>query len=172
MIDKPTPIVSPPFAIDSALFREAMSRIAAATHLVTTDGAAGKAGLTATAFAPVSDAPPSLLVCLNRESRTAAMIRENGVFAVNTLAAGHQEIANVFAGRTHLHGLRRFDHGKWEAGALGLPVLSDALISFAMRVSGISSIGTHEVVIGAVVDIRLDRAHAGLVYARRAFHAV
>lgn len=156
----------------SLRFREAMSRIAAATHLVTTNGAGGKAGLTATAVAPVSDAPASLLVCLNRESRTAAMIRENGIFAVNTLAAGHQELANVFAGRTHLHGLRRFDHGKWEAGARGLPVLSDALVSFSLAVASFTRVGTHDVVIGEVLEIRSAPSHAGLVYARRAFHAV
>lgn len=159
-------------ALSKTAFRDAMARISGAVHLVTTDGAAGRAGLTATAFAPVTNAPPYLLVCLNRESRTAALIRENGVFAVNTLAAGQQELADVFAGRTNLHGAARFDHGLWRAGALGVPVLADALVSFVLRTHSIQSLGTHEVVIGALVDIAAGAAHAGLVYTRRAYHAL
>lgn len=154
------------------LFRDAMSRIAGAVHLIATDGPAGKAGLTATAFAPVSDAPPSLLVCLNRESRTAMMIRQNGVFSISTLAAGQQDLANVFSGRTHVHGERRFDHGKWDLGPLGVPVLADALVGFILKVNAIHAVASHDVVIGDLQEIALGSEHAGLVYTRRAFHAV
>jgi len=167
-IDQPASDTAP----SKAAFRDAMARIGAAVHLVTTDGPAGRAGLTATAFAPVTDEPPHLLVCLNRESRTAALIRENGVFAINTLAAGQQELADVFAGRTHLHGAARFSHGLWREGALGVPVLADALASFVLRTRSIETLGTHQVVIGALTGITTGEAHAGLVYTRRAYHAL
>ena len=45
-----------------ALFRDGMSRIAATVHLITTDGPAGRAGLTATAVTSLSADPPMLLV--------------------------------------------------------------------------------------------------------------
>jgi len=149
-----------------------MSRVAGAVHLIATDGAAGKAGLTATAVASVSAEPPTLLVCLNATSRTAAILRENGRFAVNTLAAGHQELANVFAGRTPAKGLARFEHGKWQVGPDGQPVLADALLAFSCDVKEIKPVATHLIVIGAISHIALGQAHAGLVYTRRAFHAV
>ena len=63
-------------------------------------GPGGKAGATATAVCSVSDAPPTLLVCLNRRSQTNPAVVENGVFCVNTLGAGEAEIADIFAGRT------------------------------------------------------------------------
>lgn len=153
-------------------FRDAMSRVAGAVHLIATDGPGGKGGLTATAVTSVSDAPPTLLVCLNKSSRTAAIVRENGAFSVNTLGAGQQELANVFAGRTPARGERRFEHGKWLADVLGQPCLADALVGFSCRVEEIKPVASHLVVIGAICDIRFGTAHAGLVYTRRAFHAV
>src|SRR4051812_48085268 len=74
--------------IDALRSREAMSRAAASVHIVTTDGPAGRAGFTATAVAPVTDDPASLLVCVNAGGRSAQMLVRNGVFCVNTLAAG------------------------------------------------------------------------------------
>lgn len=158
--------------IRAANFREAMSRVAGAVHLVATDGKGGKAGLTATAVASVSADPPTLLVCLNATSRTAAALRENGYFSVNTLGAGQQEMANVFAGRTPAKGEARFEHGKWETGTANQPVLADALVSFTARVVEIKPVATHLIVIGEVMTIGLGQAHAGLVYTRRAYHAV
>ena len=49
-------------------FRDAMARLGAAVNIITTDGAAGRGGITATAVCSVTDDPPTLLVCLNRTS--------------------------------------------------------------------------------------------------------
>ena len=76
---------------DPATFREAMSRLGAAVHIVTTAGKAGRAGFTATAVASVSDTPPTVLVCLNRKSQITPVMRENRVFCVNTLASSEEE---------------------------------------------------------------------------------
>ena len=47
----PGPVTS----VEPLVFREAMSRLGAAVHVVTTAGAAGKSGFTATAVCSVSD---------------------------------------------------------------------------------------------------------------------
>ena len=101
--------------VDPALFREAMARLGAAVHVVTTAGPAGRTGFTATAVCSVSDQPPTLLVCLNRRSQITPVLRENGVFCVNTLGADAEEIADVFAGRSAAFmedrfTVRRLDH--------------------------------------------------------------
>ena len=72
----PDPIAS----IEPAAFREAMSRLGAAVHVVTTAGPAGKSGFTATAVCSVSDQSAMLLVCLNRRSNSAPLLSQNGVF--------------------------------------------------------------------------------------------
>src|SRR5438045_4794348 len=98
---------------DPVLFREAMSRLGAAVHVIATAGPGGKIGTTATAVCSVSDAPPTLLVCLSRRSRTNPIVVENGVFCVNTLGATGADIADIFAGRTRLQGSERFATGDW-----------------------------------------------------------
>lgn len=155
-----------------ALFREAMSRVAGAVHLITTDGPAGRGGLTATAVTSVSDTPPTVLVCLNRSSRTAPILRKNMAFAVSTLAAGQQDLADIFAGRTAAAGEARFTHGAWRRGAAGQPVLDDALMHFEARVLDVRPVASHYVVLGEVVGIGLGPDHRGLVYRHRAYHAV
>lgn len=161
-----------PVAIAAPLFREAMSRVAGAVHLVATDGPAGKAGLTATAMTSVSDDPPTLLVCLNKASRTALMLRENGAFSVNTLGESHRGLADIFAGRTDLHGEARFEHGAWRQGLLGQPILADALAAFTVRVEDIHPVASHLVVIGRILAIAIGPDQSGLVYARRRYASV
>jgi flavin reductase len=82
----PEPVVTVP----AAVFRDAMSRLGAAVHVVTSDGPAGKIGFTATAVVSVSDQPPTLLVCLNRRSASAPVLSTNRVFCVNTLRADEE----------------------------------------------------------------------------------
>ena len=52
--------------VDSVAFREAMSRFAGAVHVVTTDGAHGRRGVTVSAACSVSDNPATLLVSVGR----------------------------------------------------------------------------------------------------------
>ena len=89
-----------------------MSRLGAAVHVITTDGPSGKTGFTATAVCSVSDAPPTLLVCLNRAATSMPILRGNGVFCVNTLRAGDEILADIFAGRTKVAREARFDTGR------------------------------------------------------------
>src|ERR1700728_327934 len=103
----PAPLVS----VEPQAFREAMSRLGAAVHIVTTAGIGGKTGFTATAVCSVSDTPPTLLVCLNRKSQGGPILRENKVFCVNTLGADCEAIADVFAGRTGAVMAERFATG-------------------------------------------------------------
>ena len=81
-------------------YRDAMSRFAGAVHVVSTDGSAGRRGTTVIAACSVSDEPPTVLVCLNRGNEANDLYVKNGVFALNTLAAGQQDLANAFSGLT------------------------------------------------------------------------
>jgi flavin reductase (DIM6/NTAB) family NADH-FMN oxidoreductase RutF len=152
-------------------FREAMSRVAGAVNIVATDGKAGQGGLTATAVTSVSDAPPSLLVCLNATSRTAKMLIENGVFSVNTLAAEHIEIARHFS-RAGLSMAERFALGLWETGAAGVPLLTGALATFELKVIDLKQVGGHYIVVGAVLSARAGADAEPLLYHRRSYRVL
>lgn len=158
--------------IEPVLFREAMSRLGAAVHVITSAGPAGKAGTTATAVCSVSDAPPTLLVCLNRRSNTNPIVLQNGVFCVNTLGHGGAELANLFAGRTGVKGADRFACGEWTVLATGSPVLASAVVAFDCRIVEVRLVGSHNVVFGAVERVRIGPDGPALVYHDRAYKRV
>jgi len=163
----PGPITS----VEPLVFREAMSRLGAAVHLVTTAGLAGKSGFTATAVCPVSDAPAMLLVCLNRRSVSAPLLAQNGVFCVNTLGAAEEKLADLFAGRS---GQRheRFSAGEWITLKTGAPVLASAVVSFDCRTIETKAMASHNVVFGAVEAVRMGQSGPALVYHERGYKQV
>jgi flavin reductase (DIM6/NTAB) family NADH-FMN oxidoreductase RutF len=158
--------------IDAALFREGMSRVAEAVHVVTTDGPSGRAGFTATAVTPVTDSPASLLVCVNTAARSAQSLMANGVFCVNALSAADIAIADAFAGRSGLQGRERFTIGQWDTLTTGAPLLQSSLVSFDCRLSDARVVATHHVIIGEIVGIRLGHGGSALVYQGRAYHGL
>jgi len=165
MRDPPSPDVS------GASFREAMSRVAEQVHVIATDGPAGRAGATATAVASVSDAPPTLLVCLNGASATLAKIRANGRFSVNALPASARDIAGIFAGQGGLEGADRFREADGWRPLEGSPVLGGALAAFACRVAEARAVGSHVVVFGLVLAVATGGEDRPLLYHRRSYGA-
>ncbi|HBT57810.1 MAG TPA: FMN reductase, partial [Pseudomonas sp.] len=85
-----------PAPVTKDAFRNAMSVLASAVNVVTTDGPAGRAGFTATAVCSVSDEPPSLLVCLNRSASVYDIFQTNDHLCVNTLTCDQQALSNLF----------------------------------------------------------------------------
>ena len=164
----PSPIVS----VEPPVFREAMSRLGAAVHVVTTAGPAGKSGFTATAVSSVTDQPAMLLVCLNRRSMSAPIVAQNGVFCVNTLRAGEEHLADLFAGRRGVTQAERFAHGEWTTLKTGAPALASAVVAFDCRIVETKIVASHNVIFGAVEAVRLGAAGAALVYHDRAYKPV
>ena len=158
--------------VEQKAFREAMSRLGAAMHVITTDGRSGKTGFTATAVCSVSDAPPTLLVCLNRGATSMPILRGNGVFCVNTLRAGDEIVADTFAGRTKVAREARFETGEWSPLATGSPVLMSAVIACDCRVIEIKSVASHDIYFGMVEAIHQGAPGPALVYHDRLYKQV
>lgn len=161
-----------PDAVSGPDYRDAMSRIAGAVHVIATDGSAGRGGATMTAVTSVTDAPPTLLVCLNRSGRLNALIRENGVFSVNTLVAGDETLAGVFAGVGGIDHAERFATGTWTTGANGAPVLAGARAVFECRVSAAEDVGSHTVFFGLVTGVVAGASEPALLYLDRAYRSL
>jgi flavin reductase (DIM6/NTAB) family NADH-FMN oxidoreductase RutF/DNA-binding transcriptional LysR family regulator len=148
-----------------------MSRAACTVSVVTTDGAAGRAGVTVSAMASVSadGGAPSLLVCVNHQSVAARMILENGVFCVNVLRDDQAIISDRFAGRVRTSSGDKFDGVGWRTLNSGSPVLDGALVAFDCRLRQHLQHGTHGIFIGELVDIFLNESSSPLIYANRAY---
>ena len=158
--------------VDRQSFRNAMARLGAAVNVVTTTGEAGPCGLTASAVCSVTDDPPTLLLCINRDSELNEIFRTSGVLCVNTLAASQEELSPLFAGFTGVKQANRFEPGRWTTLVTGAPVLSDAVVSFDCRIAQSTEVGTHTVFFCEVDAIQTGGAHEGLIYFGRSYHRI
>jgi len=155
--------------VDQMRFREAMSRLAAAVNIVTTDGAAGRHGFTASAVCSVTADPPTLLVCMNRSLRAYESFAQNGVLAVNVLPGSDQDLSALFAGGAR-EMVERFASGKWRTLSTGSPILESAAVSFDCRISEMKDVGSHAVLFCEVLDAAWSTVPEALVYFRRGYH--
>jgi flavin reductase (DIM6/NTAB) family NADH-FMN oxidoreductase RutF len=152
-------------------FLSGMSHAACTVNVVTTDGIAGRHGVTVSAMVSVSaDTPqPTLLVCIHHKSAVAGAVLENGVFCVSVLRDDQAHISDHFAGRSGARGAERFNCTDWVAQVTGAPRVRDALVAFDCRVTASERVGSHFVVFGSVQDIYIAGGGAPLIYADRAY---
>ena len=148
-----------------------MSHAACTVNVVTTDGAAGRHGVTVSAMVSVSaDTPhPILLVCIHHLSPVAAALLQNGVFCVNVLRDDQSHISEHFAGRSAIRGAAKFDCTQWTTQVTGAPRVVDSYVAFDCRVTASERVGSHVVVFGSVQDIFVTGGGAPLIYADRAY---
>jgi flavin reductase len=156
--------------IEATDFRNAMSSLTSAVSVVTTAGMSDRHGFTASAVCSVTDTPPTLLVCMNKASRSHTHFVENKILTVNVLGAQHEHISNVFASK--LSSEERFQHGVWTELETGAPVLEDALVNFDCEIDEIQEVGTHTIFICRIVAIQQSEQDQSLVYFNRAYHQV
>lgn len=152
-------------------FLQGMSHAAATVNIVTTDGVAGRGGVTVSAMTSVSadTSRPTLLVCVHRDAGAAPLIRENGVFCVNLLRDDQSFISDTFAGRFREQFTEKFDCAEWAPMQSGAPRVVDPLVAFDCRVVSQELIGTHYVFVGEVGDIFTADRGTPLIYANRAY---
>lgn len=158
-------------AIDSQDYRAAMRQFPAAVHVATTDGKAGKRGITVSAATSVSDRPATLLICVNRDHAPNQMFKANGCFALNTLAMDQIEIARAFANGALTSELR-FQNGVWQALNTGAPCLQGASAVFDCEIIESTDMATHTVLYGLVKALRIDETKSTLLYANRQYRGL
>lgn len=158
--------------MDRQSFRDAMARLGAAVSVVTTMGPKGPSGLTASAVCSVTDDPPTLLLCINRDSDMNETFKANGVLCVNTLAASQEALSPLFAGFTQVPQPERFRVLDWSTLTTGAPVLDGAVVAFDCRITQSTEVGTHTVFFCQVEAIQFGAANEGLIYFGRSYHRI
>lgn len=151
-------------------YRDAMARLGAAVSIVTTDGPAGRAGFTASAVCSVTDDPPTLLVCMNRESSAYASVAGNKLVCVNVLSAQQERLSQLFGGK--VPAAERFAAAAWSTLETGAPVLADCAVAFDCQVADVTTVGTHDVLFCRVVALQSSGLTENLIYLGRAYHSV
>ena len=160
--------------IEATDFRDAMSLLTTAVHVIATQRDSGCHGFTASAVCSVTDTPPTLLVCMNQAARSHAHFVDNKILSVNVLGAQHEQLSNAFASK--LSSEERFAQGSWTTLATGAPILEDALVSFDCEIEDIQQVGTHSIFMCRVVAINQSEQQSeqqdSLVYFNRSYHQV
>lgn len=132
-------------------FVDAMSATVTGVNVVTTDGPAGRFGLTVSAMSSVSADPPMVLACINRRSPACGALRVNGTFCLNVLSAQQRHLANTFAGRPARGKPYDFDDAMWTKGSTGAPCLINAVSTFECVLDTALDAGSHTIFIGRVL---------------------
>lgn len=170
-MDEFTPHAFPTVPVDAETLRHAMRKWATGVAVVTSMDEGTPHGMTASSFTSVSLTPPQVLISLALATRTYQLVRSSRVFGVSLLAAGQEEISDLFAGRLadgeeRLSGLDTFTL------VTGSPLLRDAIAHFDCRVIATFTSGTHTIFIGEVLAAGSDETGEPLVYYDRAYRSL
>lgn len=119
--------------------------------------------MTVSSVTSVSDNPPSLLVCINRQIlRHEELLPSGSHFAVNLLDQDQTDVSNLCAGR--LQDQDRLSLGQWQKD--NWLVLTDSQASFCCTTDQVMNYGTHVILIGRIQQVMIHRDQvAPLLYA-------
>lgn len=155
-------------AITRQEFFEIMASFPSGVAIVTTTGADGlPRGLTTTAVSSVSADPPTILVCVDLNSRTLAALRARRTFVVNFVRQGCSQLCMLFASKAD----DKFAHVSWRPTPSGLPLLDEDAIAWA-ECSTVHDleVGDHVILVARVEAGGVaDDAESPLMYYRRSW---
>lgn len=155
--------------VSATEMRDALSKAITPVTVLATDGPSGRAGVTCSAVCSVCDTPPTILVCVNRNSFTNGVIKANGILTVNWLSADQSELSQLFAGVGGLSMPERFARSQWGTLASGAPYCKEAMMTLDCRVADAIEVGTHSLIFARVIaTIKADERHP-LAYYQRAY---
>lgn len=154
-------------AIDDSAFRSIMRTMVNGVTVITTSHDGHIHGMTATAFSSVSAEPPTVLIVLNRSTRTHPLVSASRHFVVNLLAQDQVDIGNRFAGKLD----DQFEGVPHALNAEGIPLIEGVVATLECETVNELSVGTHTIFIGRV--LRGSRSQTmPLVYHDGSFKAV
>ncbi|MFB9948677.1 flavin reductase family protein [Rhizobium puerariae] len=155
----------PAFAsVDAVRFRAIMRNPVSSVAIVATGECGNRAGCTVTAVCSLSDSPPSLLVCLNRQSTARQAVIDNRRFTVNYLDESQQGDADLLAGRLGMQGEGKFSPERWETGPNGLPCLRGALAVLVCELADVTEFGSHSIFYGEIREAMVHDQARPLLY--------
>lgn len=124
-----------------------MRAVASSVSVVTTFHHGRPHGMTATAFSSVSADPPSVLIVLNKGTRSHPLISASRHFVVNVLREDQSDLGTHFSGKVE----DQFAGIGYQTGQLGAPVLDSVVSYFECETVDEFDAGSHTIFVGRVV---------------------
>ena len=133
--------------IDPREFRNALGQFATGVCVITANPDGWRPfGVTANSFASVSLDPPLVLWSLQNDSEMFAAFEAAAGYAVNILRRDQRALADRYA----VKGDHLLEPAHHEAGASGLPVMPDTLVSLECDIEARHRGGDHIILVGRV----------------------
>ncbi|CAN7258969.1 flavin reductase family protein [Rhizobium sp. LjRoot258] len=150
---------------DSLAFRSAMRKVVGGVSIITTLHEDRPWGMTVSAFTPVCMEPPTLLVCVNRETVTANCITKLQRFAVNVLSQEQLAISQFCSRPREDKFIEEFVVSRCDhPDRIHMPVLQNSLITFDCSATATLVVNSHLVVMGRVMSVLAPSAKKPLLY--------
>lgn len=151
--------------------RQTLSRFATGVVVVTARHGGDVGGMTANAFLSMSMDPPLVGVCLAATSRTHALVKRSGAYAVSVLRSDHADLARAFA-RPSEEKAGLFASLAWDEHVTGAPALRDALAVLDCRVVAQLPVADHTLFVGSPLAVAVDGEGLPLLFYARAFATI
>ncbi|MER6731204.1 flavin reductase family protein [Streptomyces puniciscabiei] len=155
--------------VDPAEFRRVLGSFASGVTVITAPAADGErdpAGFACQSFASLSLEPPLVCFMVGRTSATWPRIARAGVFCVNVLGAGQDELCRAFA----VSGADKFAGVAYDpAPASGSPRLTGAAAWIDCTVHAVHPGGDHLIVVGRVDALGTEGQDEPLLFHRGRF---
>ncbi len=135
--------------VDSTLYRQVMGQFLAGVTVITATHNGVPVGMAASSFTSLSMNPPLVLFCPAKSSSTWASISDAGHYAVNVLAAEHEDVSKQMSSKS----ADKFAGLAWHTEVSGSPVLDDALGWIDCRTEHVYEGGDHWIVVGRVLAL-------------------
>ena len=132
--------------VSGDLFKALMRNIASSVAVITTHHDGRDHGMTATALCSVSADPATILIVVNRGTRSHPIISATGHFTVNILAEHQHDIGTRFSMKHQ----DPFDGIDRRAGANGSPIIHGVAAYLECATVSEVDAGSHTIFVGAV----------------------
>lgn len=147
---------------DSARYRQVLGHFPTGVCVVAGFHEDKPVGLAVGSFFSVSLDPPLVGFCAATSSSTWPKLRLAGRFCVNILADDQEEVSRIFAAKD----ADKFAGLGWSRSPLGSPRVDRALAWVDCELDQVHQAGDHEIVVGAVHDLHVEREDGPLVFFR------
>ena len=142
-------------------FRAALGRFATGVTILTArDAQGGDHGMTVSAFASVSLAPPLVLACIAKDADMHAVLRGTASFALSVLAADQEPLSRRFAEEPD----NRFDGIRFTRSQAGVVLFGGAHAQLECRSVAWHDAGDHSICVGEVTRAVLGGGEPLLYY--------
>jgi flavin reductase (DIM6/NTAB) family NADH-FMN oxidoreductase RutF/pterin-4a-carbinolamine dehydratase len=111
-------------------------------------------GMTANWVTQVSFDPPLVAVAVENDAHTCDLIHRGGVFSVNVVPSGRQDLVERFV-KPQRRVADKLGDVPFREGKTGAPILTEAVAAFDCRVTAAHLTGDHTLFVGSVVGAYL-----------------